>query len=242
MRPKRGDDKEVPKVLKNKKGELGLISLLALIFSSVLFVSAGVINSTNNSNNGLILNNTLPNISANTNITLINDTTNLPIPIYNVSLQNKSVIVNENISRLAKIFNEDNLDFDREFRDLYLAQRKNFSDLPFKNVTTKENARLLIGSRNDNIKGYEINNTRFAIDLLGCNSYSRYCTFRINGVPTKQIYSPRDFPDGKVSFDLDGQYVVKIENIVFDYCDGRRFCHLGLEGYHVVDVSIERKR
>ena len=307
--------KEVPKVLKNKKSELGLISLLTLIFGSVLFASAVVLNSTNNFSNDMILNNTLSNTSADTNITLINKTANLTVPIENASLPNQSAIVNGtinittpidnnqpinetgnlslyitinnqtyinqtnitlinqstniseglvetnssnftiinysaiiienqsagNISRLAKLFNEDKVEFDKNFRDDYLSKRNNFSDLHFKKVILKENARLIVGNREDNIKGFEVNNKSFAIDLIGCNSYSKYCAFRINGVPTKQMYSIKDFPNRKISFDLDGQYVMKIDNITFDFCDNRRFCHLGYEGYNVVDISIERK-
>ena len=150
--------------------------------------------------------------------------------------------ITTNINRkLAKIHNEELLDFDKQYKENYLKERNNFSDLPFKNVTLKENARFLVGNRNDNIKGFEVNNNKFAIDLLGCNSYSKYCTFRVNGMPTKHLYSLKDFPDRKTSFDLDGQYVIKIENIDFDYCDNRRFCSFAYEAYHVVDVSIKRK-
>ncbi len=149
--------------------------------------------------------------------------------------------ISKSYGNLSKVYNEDNLEFDKNFRDDYLSKRNNFSDLHFKKVILKENARLIVGNREDNIKGFEVNNKSFAIDLLGCNSYSKYCAFRINGVPTKQMYSIKDFSDRKTSFDLDGQYVMKIENIIFDFCDDRRFCHLGYEGYHVVDVSVERK-
>ena len=190
--------------LGKKKSQTILLSILTLLFGSILFVSAAVTNST-------------INISTNESIDVNNATT------------------------LAKVYDEDNLDFDRDYKIKYLDLRNNFSDLNFKKVVDKEDVTLTVGAKNDNIKGFYVNNKSFAIDLLGCNSYSRYCTFRINGVPTKQMYSPKDFSNKKISFDLDGQHVMKIENIVFDFCDNRRFCHLGYEGYHVVDVSVERK-
>lgn len=316
-----GGGKEVLKVLKNKEGELSLISLFGLLFGSVLMVSAVVlnatdnsilnvtiINSTNNSDEDAILNNTFLNTSADANINLTNGTANLTTPLENVSVRNRSMISNgtinltlpvgnfspietsnltsnitinnqtytiipnqsinlseglfissnitilnysatiienqsaNNVSGLAKLFNEDNLDFDRDYKTKYLNDHKNFSNINFKKIIDKEDSTLSVGARNDNIKGFEINNSRFAIDLIGCNSYSKYCTFRINGVPTKQVYSPKDIPNKKTSFDLDEQYVMKVENIVFDFCDNRRFCHLGYEGYNIVNVSIEKKK
>ena len=162
------------------------------------------------------------------------------VNVSNIIQDNAPININ-NSNKLAKIYNEDLMDFDKDYRAQYLNDHKNFSNINFKKVVNREDAKFLVGSRNDNIKGFNVNNESFAIDLLGCNSYSKYCTFRINGVPTKHMYSIKDFPDRKTSFDLGGQYIMKIENIVFDFCDNRRFCHLGAEGYHVVDIMVEKK-
>jgi len=146
------------------------------------------------------------------------------------------------IRNLTKLFNEDSLDFDREYRIKYLNERNNFSNLNFKNVVDRDVTAFTVGARNDNVKGFNVNNKNFAIDLIDCDSWERYCAFRINGVPTKKLFSFSEFGGNrKNSFDLDGNYILKINSIEFDFCDNRRFCHLGYEGYHVVDVSIEKK-
>lgn len=314
-------------MLKNKKGELSFIALLSLLFSSVLIVSAIVLNSTDNSSFNVTLNDTflnisIPNESINLNQSIenittinesmqINESLNLTIPIDNVTIPNQPIVINEtknltlpienvlpsdttlnlpindtlinqtnititnqsinlseisinttlsnltnnsivienrssnftgNILTLAKVFNEDNLDFDREFRLRYLNEHKNFSYIDFKRLTGRDEVVFSVGAKNDNIKGFNVNNKNFVIDLLGCNSYERYCIFRINGIPTKKLHSIKDFRNTrKNSFDLDELYIIKINSIEFDFCDNKRFCHLGYEGYHIVNVSIERK-
>ena len=201
---------------KNKKGELGWIALLSFLFSSLLIVSAAVLNSTSNAN--------LPNIT-------------IPSPINSIENQNINFPLN-----LAKVFNEDNLDFDREIRAHYLDEHKNFSDLNFKKITDRDESIFMVGAKNDNIKGFNVNKKNFALHLMYCDSYNRYCIFKINGIPTKRLFSFKEFEDTKTnSFDLDESYKMKINFVEFDFCDNRRFCHLGYEGYHVVNISIERK-
>ena len=157
-------------------------------------------------------------------------------------IENQSINLTNVTNILAKVFNEDNLGFDREFKLQYLNEYKNFSYLNFKKVVGREGFIFSVGAKNDNIKGFNINNKNFAIDLLTCSSYERYCAFRINGVPTKKLFSIKDFGNiRKKSFDLDENYTLKINSIEFDFCDNKRFCHLGYEGYHLVNVSIERK-
>ena len=143
---------------------------------------------------------------------------------------------------LSKVFNEDVIDFDKQFRDEYLKQRNNFSNLNFKRIIDKEDFILKVGARNDKLRGIEINQSRFVVDLISCNPHERYCAFRVNGVPTKKLFSVKDFGNNKTAtFELDRNYILKINSISFDFCDNRRFCHLGADGYHVVDVSVERK-
>ncbi len=113
-----GESKEVLKVLKNKKGELSFISLLGLLFGSVLFVSAVVLNSTDNFSMNITLNDTSLNISLNEsinlnqtieNITTINETVNLTIPIENETIQNQSIIINETVNITVPIDNLTNI-------------------------------------------------------------------------------------------------------------------------------------
>jgi len=143
---------------------------------------------------------------------------------------------------LAKVFNEDNLDFDKSYRLKYLNNHKNFSNINFKKVVDRDDNTFTVGSRNDNIKGFDINNQSYAIHLLYCEPQGRYCAFRINGVPAARLHSFLEVENSKITFfDIDEDYVLKVNSIKFNQCDNKRFCHLGYEGYHVVDVSIERK-
>ena len=197
-------------------------------------------------NNKTYLNETI-NGSINLNLSLIANNTS---PSNYTGTINQSVFIIENQSNisnyigiLAKVFNEDNLDFDRQYRKEYLDWYKNFSDLSFDRIVASSNFIVTVGARNENVKGINVNDNNYVFHLMYCDSYNRYCIFKINGVPTKRLYSFKDFTDTKVnSFDFDQVYRMKINSVEFDFCENRRFCHLGYEGYHVVNVSIERKR
>lgn len=143
---------------------------------------------------------------------------------------------------MAKLFNEDDLDFDRSLRLNYLEKNNNFSNVLFANITGKIDFKLNVGAKQNKTQGISINNSNFVIDLLYCEINGRYCTFRINGVPAAKLHSSEEFGINKqTSFDLDGNYVLKVNSIKFNYCNNRRFCHLGYEGYNIVNVSVERK-
>lgn len=152
--------------------------------------------------------------------------------------------INENVQGvvLAKIVNEDNLDFDKGYRNQYLEERNNFLNLNFESVAEEKDDIFTTGAKNDNLKGYKINNENFAVELITCDSYERFCAFRINGVPTKKIYDFKNFGSARKSaFDIDEGYELKINSVEFDFCDNRKFCHLGYEGYNIVNLSIKRK-
>ena len=137
-------------------------------------------------------------------------------------------------SQLAKVYNEENLDFDRAYRDNYLQERNYFSDLNYEIVTGGYSQTSKVGGPYYNdYKAINLNNQKkYVFDLLSCNSYEKYCVFRINGVPTGKI-------EKGATFRLDEQYSMKIEDIVFDFCDNRAFCHLGYEAYNIVDFIID---
>jgi len=63
--------------------------------------------------------------------------------------------------------------------------------------------------------------------------------FRINGVPIGRLHEPGLFK--KSSFDINENYTLQINSIVFDYCGGARFCDLEKEAYHAVNISVMRK-
>src|SRR3990167_2746024 len=117
-------------------------------------------------------------------------------------------------SQLAKVYNEENLDFDRAYRDNYLQERNYFSDLNYEIVTGGYSQTSKVGGPYYNdYKAINLNNQKkYVFDLIDCDSYERYCTFRINGVPTGKMHNPNEFPDKKTSFRLDEEYTIKIDD------------------------------
>ena len=143
-------------------------------------------------------------------------------------------------AQLAKVYDEENLDFDREYRDNYLQERNHFADLDYTIVTGGHKLTAKVGGPYYNdYKAINLNNQKkYVFDLIDCDSYERYCTFRINGVPTGKMHNPNEFPNKKTSFRLDEEYIIKIDDIKFDYCGDNRFCSIG-EFYHVIDILID---
>ena len=143
---------------------------------------------------------------------------------------------------LARVFNQDNLDYDRGYAQEYLSLRHNFSDLPYREVNDREDFSLTMGNKPNDVGGFSINNSRFAVHVVYCDGFAGFCKFRVNGVLTPQLYFSEKLDSGKTdSFDLDGNYVLTIKSAQFELCDNHRFCHLGYEGYDKVDAMIERK-
>ncbi len=242
-----------------RKGEFSLISILGMLFGSILIVGAAVINSTDNLSADLELNDSFPNISI-LNDSIIGNSTNDSIignatflnESLNLTLTNESASINQTINltienqstnnkpRLAKLFKEDELDFDRKSRLEYLEKHGNFSKIKFKKINGKEEFKLKAGAKQDKIRGISVNNESFAIDLLYCEKSGKYCAFRVNGVPIAKIHSHEESEKNKqTSFELDKSHVLKVNSIKFNQCDNKRFCHFGYEGYDVVNVSIE---
>lgn len=135
-------------------------------------------------------------------------------------------------AQLAKVYNEENLDFDRAYRDNYLKERNYFSNLDYAKVSGGYKMTIKVGGPYYNdYKGINLNNQKkYAFDLLSCSG--SYCTFRINGVPSGKMQKDS-------TFQLDNNYVMKITNIEFNYCNNQRFCNIGFEAYNIVDILIE---
>ena len=65
--------------------------------------------------------------------------------------------------------------------------------------------------------------------------------FRINGIPTKRIYSlDINDPDKQTTFSINNDYSIQIKSITFDYCDRKKFCDIYYEAYEVVEVEVGR--
>ena len=137
------------KVLKTKQGEFGLIAVLALLFGTIVFVSAQVLNSTDNSSVNITLNYTLVNISlinesVTGNITSINETANLTIPIENGTLPNQSTIINETINLTTPLENASinqsiNLTINETINLTQAKKLKNISEIIEKNKNKLNN-------------------------------------------------------------------------------------------------------
>ena len=89
-------------MLKNKKGELSFISLLALLFGSALFVSAVVLNSTDNFS--LTINESLSNLSLLNETVIDNLSINSSIST-NLTIQNQSIISNDTLNLTISLDN-----------------------------------------------------------------------------------------------------------------------------------------
>jgi len=154
------------------------------------------------------------------------------------------IVLSENkLLIFAKLYNQDNLSFDRTYAEKYLNTYNSFSNIEYKLIVNEESVSTVmkIGSRKeDNIKGFDINGDKFAMHLIYCNRDTKSCALRINGVPTGKLYQ-KDILDKQNEFQLNEDYILKINSIEFDFCDHRRFCNVAHEAYDVVDVKIERR-
>lgn len=151
------------------------------------------------------------------------------------SLAASNITQVSNNAFLAKVSNQENLTYDRTYAKQYLELRQNFSNLKFQRVwNDKEEFQLSVGNKVNTLKGIRTNKGRFALDLVFCNEFEKSCKFRINGVPTSKMFA-------NSSFDLDGEFVLKINSAKFNQCDNHRFCNYWFEGYDIINVSVERK-
>ena len=136
---------------------------------------------------------------------------------------------------LGAVFGGKNIDYDRSYAQEYLALYNNFSDVKFKRVWGNDAATFTMGNKQDSIKGFRTEKGKFAIHLVYCDEFQGFCKFRINGVPTLKMST------GGNDFDVDETHVLRIKDMKFNQCDNHRFCHLGYEGYHTIDIVIAEK-
>lgn len=162
---------------------------------------------------------------------LLNQTVNEQ-PLVDSQMENET-------PQLAQKINSISIDtqYIREYLDLY----KNFSDVPYKKLkaNSTDNAILAVGAKEDNIRGIELSNKRYAVHLILCNHNTRECAFRINGVATGPLATAEDDQAKAPSkFDLDENATLQINSIQMDYCDGRRFCNVYYEAYDIVNLTV----
>lgn len=111
---------------------------------------------------------------------------------------------------------------------------------------------LKVGFNSDSIKPIEIDGDIFVIHLIACNQEKKWCSFRINGVPTRGLYGEdsvavdvrgfREETDTPTKFLLAGDYYFKLKSIEFGYCDNRRFCNRYYDAYDKVEIEIAKIR
>ena len=92
----------------------------------------------------------------------------------------------------------------------------------------------------ENINGININNQGYIIDVAYCKKADNYCILKINGVSTDKLYNSEiNDSNKKTEFILNDDYTLRIKSIIFDYCDGKRFCDYHFDAYDVIEIEIE---
>jgi hypothetical protein len=94
---------------------------------------------------------------------------------------------------------------------------------------------MKVGNVKEELHGVQIGNERFAIHLIHCDQETNSCAFRVNGKATGLISAKDDTPNAVA---LNAQYLLKVDHIAFDYCDGRRFCDHNFQAYDIVNISV----
>ncbi|MBI2549432.1 hypothetical protein HYW21_08870 [Candidatus Woesearchaeota archaeon] len=123
----------------------------------------------------------------------------------------------------------------------YFRVHQNFTNLTYKEFDSYDKTSMKIGARLDTQRGYIIDKEKYVIDLLYCDRNTKACFFRINGVPTKRLYDPRQSNASKPSvFTLNEDVSLQVASITFNFCDHRRFCNMPFEAYDIVQVEVKR--
>ena len=221
-------------LLHNKR----LISLLFVVFLSLVIVSSVISASDDASLETSKELNFIQKIfsSITSKISLIaNNTSDLKFALKNGDLYNTTDM------QIASIVNGKLINNSLNYP--YFQLYNNFSDVKFKRfVKAKEIIFAeLSNSMQDNIKGLNIKDRGYVIHVLYCNKFENYCALTINGIPTGKFYSSQvEDLDKQTKFMLDNNYVLRIKSIVFDYCDGKRFCDYYFDAYDIVEIEVER--
>jgi hypothetical protein len=126
----------------------------------------------------------------------------------------------------------------------YLEVYRNFSEINYDKLAFNSTlqVKMTIGAKEDNIKGFEAGEKLYAAHLIICNHNERTCSFRLNGIATGPISAANDInakSPSKIS--LYENTTLQVEEVIWDYCDGRRFCNMYYEAYDIVNVTVVRR-
>ncbi|NQU79350.1 hypothetical protein HQ545_06305 [Candidatus Woesearchaeota archaeon] len=86
----------------------------------------------------------------------------------------------------------------------------------------------------ENTKSHEVDENSYTLQLIICNKEHNGCSININGNPTGNIAVSE-------TYDLDENHYIKIDSIVFGYCDESRFCNRYYDAYDILTFSIYSK-
>jgi len=160
------------------------------------------------------------------------------------SNQENTVIEEEIIQpiHLAQIVHGQSIDSDPYIQD-YLQQHDYFQDLEYKEVIDSTPLTLEAGNAiAEDIEGVALNNEGYALHLVICDEEQQACYFRINGVPTGKFIATTDTSsDGITSFDLDENYRIEINKIIFNDSGDKRFYDVYWDKKNIVELTIVKK-
>lgn len=152
----------------------------------------------------------------------------------------ESLVISDNTSHLAQIINGKSIQ-DDYIVNTYLKNYNYFKNVNFVKLTDSTQTLMTIGNQMDNIRGYELNGLNYSIHLVYCEKASNSCIFRINGINTHRLYSSNVLENVPKSFDIDGDYQLKIASMEFDYCGDVIYCNLHYEAFDRVEVNLDKK-
>ena len=243
---------------------LALILFITLIVSIGLIVSASS-NETAINNSTDFTNLSDAGVATSENVSLFQDNLTSQEPFTNQtnhstellvvnndsSDTNATQVVNSVLSEVNKVINEtprlatrvNNHSADDHYVKGYLGIYKNFSDIPFQKIkrNATANLKLLVGAKEDNIRGFQVGNDRYAIHLIICNHNTGECAFRVNGVATGPLRDNNSDTGAHSKFSIDENKTLEVTGIQLDYCDGRRFCNVYYEAYDIVNLTVTAK-
>lgn len=143
---------------------------------------------------------------------------------------------------LAQIVHGQSLDSDQYIQD-YLQQHDYFEDLDYKEVV--DSTPLDLEADNaiaEDIQGIALDNQGYAIHLVICDEETQSCYFRINGVPTGKFVAKDDISsDGIKSFDINDQYTLEINKIIFNDSGDKRFYDIYWDKRNIVELTVINK-
>jgi len=171
-------------------------------------------------------------------VSIITSAVDINNSLHNETL-NESFRIVTNVSieeaKFAQVINNVNIRVPEINR--YLEWYNNFSDLDYEVVSRNRTTILKVGALEGNIRGYVIANEKYVIDPFDCDKRTYSCEFQINGVRTGKL-SHFDRQQEPKEFNINNDYKLVVNDIYFDYCDGKKVCDYYYEAYNLVSVTL----